>query len=435
MRLLSRVLVCSFLLIALIAHAAGAEYKIRSIKFTGSRHYDEEHLIRATGLKIGDAFDKDALAQIAERISAAGVFSSLQYKFGPSGDGIGIRFEVADADAFLPVIFDNFVWWTSEELIAQIQSRQPLFDGAAPEGGAMMTEISVILEDLLRARGVASTVSYRLQAGPAMDTMHAFVVVADNVEFPVSGVKLVGAENVPPESVQTAVEPLIQKPYRASTLQSDLHTRLHPVYGERGYLKMRVGMPLGILEGEAVSVTMPVIEGKQYRTKSVEWSGDTTQAGPEALALLSLKPGEVVNGEQLRKDLKSIHDRYGAKGYIRAEIEPEPVFDDAAATVAYNFRVNAGQQFVMGNFEPLGLDDISSEQLKTLWGIKTGAPFDSTYMERFIREAFPQVKATEGQKLSTAITTRDGNVVDVSMTFEPIPRVRDTGKGNVRREK
>ncbi len=422
-------LVLCFFSLTVLA-APKPEFKIRSIKFIGSKHYSQEHLVKALGLKVGDTFDQSVLAQAAERLSAAGVFSSLEYKFGPSGDGLGIEVTVTDSVSYLPAVFDNFVWWTPSELTKLLQERQPLFDGSVPEDGAMLDEITGILGDLLRASNIVSTVSYKLQTDPN-DTakLKAMLFVADDVHLPISRLQINGADHAPAGSVDAAIKPLIGDDYRISLVQTMLAGRLGPAYSRIGYLKMQVGMPEATLEADRVAATVPVEEGLQYKAKNVEWSGDTAQGGPGAFAAVHLKQGEIVDGEQLKADLDKVRQQYGSHGYMESHIEPETTFDDSAATVSYKFDVRAGKQFLMGNFEILGMDQFSEAELKQLWKLPTGQPYDTTYLGTYIRQELSKVPATAGHKLESTLAPRDGNIIDVTLSFEDIPRIRERQGG------
>jgi len=64
-------------------------------------------------------------------LTQSGVFGQVNYKF----DGESAEYTVADAEQFVPAVFENFVWFTDAELSSQVRSSVPLFTGVIPLTG------------------------------------------------------------------------------------------------------------------------------------------------------------------------------------------------------------------------------------------------------------------------------------------------------------
>jgi len=80
------------LLLFLTAHisaqsnAPGKTAKIASIAVTGSTKIPSDQFVAATGLKSGDVVSAAQIQEVADRISALGLFSSVKYRFSSKGD-------------------------------------------------------------------------------------------------------------------------------------------------------------------------------------------------------------------------------------------------------------------------------------------------------------------------------------------------------------
>jgi hypothetical protein len=122
-----RFLYLFLLLLPVVCHAAADNYHLVRILVRGSKRYSEADLVRATGLSLNSHVSADDLKNVATRLGGSGAFSSIQYLLKPAigTDGIEAEFDLTDAPQFLPALFDNFVWFSPEELQASLRSAVP----------------------------------------------------------------------------------------------------------------------------------------------------------------------------------------------------------------------------------------------------------------------------------------------------------------------
>src|SRR5689334_19125445 len=99
---------------------AGAEehYHLVRIMVTGSQRYNQDDLVRATGLSANSQVVLNDLQGAATRLGNSGAFSSVQFTFKPATGlrGVEADFEVKDADQFLPTVFENIIWFSDRDL-------------------------------------------------------------------------------------------------------------------------------------------------------------------------------------------------------------------------------------------------------------------------------------------------------------------------------
>src|ERR1700756_1844598 len=146
------------LMVSLLPALAGAadRYNLARVVVTGSHRYQDDDLMRATGLVVNTQVNVDDLQNAANRLGTSGAFSSVQFLFKPATGGKGIEadFQVADAEKFLPAIFENFVWFSPEELQHAIHQSVPLYNGQVAVSGNMCDDVSAALTKFLTARGL-----------------------------------------------------------------------------------------------------------------------------------------------------------------------------------------------------------------------------------------------------------------------------------------
>src|SRR5215467_5388569 len=125
--------------LSVLAHAAD-RYTLARILITGSERYQQDDLMRATGLTVNAQVTADDLQNAANRLGNSGAFSSVQFLFkpvtGPRGS-VEADFQVTDAEKFLPAVFENLVWFNESELQAALHQDVPLYNGQLPTSGNM----------------------------------------------------------------------------------------------------------------------------------------------------------------------------------------------------------------------------------------------------------------------------------------------------------
>src|ERR1700678_4597246 len=120
---------------------------LEAVEVTGSTRFTSKEIIGALGLRTGTAISREGLQQIADKLSALGTFATVNYHFNTVATGVRVTYEVTDA-IMLPVAFDNFPWFTDQELANALKSSGILFNGAPPAAGAVAGAAGGALSEL-----------------------------------------------------------------------------------------------------------------------------------------------------------------------------------------------------------------------------------------------------------------------------------------------
>src|SRR5687768_15299618 len=117
---LSFVLLTSLLTFAASAHGQQSSdakvWKLNKIEFSGLQRFNESQAIPITGLQPGASVDVAALNAAMQRLQDTGFFKKVGYNYRYRGDQLDVTFQVEEMKWDLPVVFDNFVWFTDEEI-------------------------------------------------------------------------------------------------------------------------------------------------------------------------------------------------------------------------------------------------------------------------------------------------------------------------------
>jgi hypothetical protein len=356
---------------------------------SGSAKFSSAQIVAACGLKTGQEITREDLQLAANRLAATGLFSSVKYRFASKGSNVSLEFQVADGPT-LPVAFDNFPWFTDEELSNDIRQAVGIFDGTSPESGSYVDAIGLAIEKQLQSLGVQGRVEHRLiqrPVGSGMEVQFRLVGVTLNV----GEVDFTDPVAQHDERVKERLQDLIGKPFSRYYTNVFVSEQVRPIYLSQGYLQVQFGPPEARFSGNPnrpelspVLVVVPVQPGKQYTWNGVNWNGNTVYTASALDRMIGLQPGQVADGLALEAGWQQVRQQYGAKGYLDASLDTQPSFDDAKGTVSYSVTITEGPPYSMGKLVISGLSVEAEERVRDAWLIRPGQPFDLNYYQAFL---------------------------------------------------
>jgi outer membrane protein insertion porin family len=361
---------------------------IAKIEIEGLQQLSAAEVIATSGLKPGAVFAVEELDAAAQRLADSGLFANVSYRTITKGNQLAIVFHVEEAKSGQsPVAFDNFVWFTNDELLTAIKREVPSFNGAAPNAGRMTDDIKLALQNLLKERGIDGTVEY---APFASGGKQEYLFNVAGVSIPICTLHFPGAKNVSEAKLVKAAKQMTDADYSRSSAIAFSQFILFPLYREAGQLRAKFAQPVAKLEGSekckrGVEVSIPIEEGPIYLWEKAEWTGNEAVTPTDLDQALGMKNGELANGVKIDKRLLEIGKLYGRTGHLDLSLRAEPEFNDAASRVTYKIGLKEGPQYRMGRITIKGLSDSDARSLERKWKLKNGEIFDTNYLERFFK--------------------------------------------------
>ena len=402
---------------------AKLSFKLASIHVKGLNRLKEDQVVLASGLQLGRIVGEPDFVQAVQKLGDTGLFTNVGYSYHYTPAGGDLELHVTEDTKLIPIQFDNFVWFSDDELLSLLRSRVPLFDGQLPLRGTLPEQVANALDAILVERKIPGRVEYT--QSPALNgSVDAYIckvnfhpVVVGNIEFP-------GADPAEIPALQAAAKALSGHEYLRSTIRQHEGADFLPLYLARGYLKAVFSDPQAKIVEDGprtiVDVTFPVAAGIQYRVAQVQWAGVSALSPKQLGSVIHLKTGAPANVVQLRNDLEVVRKFYGTKGYLMAEISTNPVLDDAAATVAYTITVAEGDVFHMGDLQIDGIDAATANKVSEQWQLKRGDVYDNTYLKRFFGVTYHDVGLSQSYSVvPKQAVNRQDKTVSVALHFVP----------------
>ncbi len=410
---------------------AQEQVTLRRVEVTGLKRLTAQQVIDLSGLKVGDTTKRDAIDAAAQKLMDSGLFRKLGYRVSVKGDDAIVTFDVEEATRNLPIVFENFVWFTEPEIARAIRQDLPFYDGTAPEAGATADKIAAALRRLLKQKNIAAEVEFL----PYVDTATGKVELlftAKGVRIPVCSLHFPGAEAIPETDLIKAAQPLLKSDYSRKDISGFALYTLFPLYRHIGHLRAQFQQPMATVEesapcGGGVAVTIPVDEGIVYSWAKADFSGNQVLTSDDLTAALGMNSGEIADGLKIDKAIKELRRAYGRRGYIAVRSKESLTFDDSTKQVSYRFEIAEGPRYFMGALIVNGLSPEDAESLKAKWTLGNNAVFDESYIDNFRQTPLRDFVRSLTQRLGSSFRPNieiemkpdhQKQTVDVIITFK-----------------
>jgi len=383
----------SFAVVCFAQDQAGTA-RLAVVHITGSKKFTSDQIVAATSLRVGAQVGRDDLQHTADDLAKSGRFASVQYRFATSDDGVTAEYQVTDAPS-VPIWFDDFPWFTDDELTAALKKSLPLFDGTAPEGGALLDQISDEIQGQLTMHGLHASVTHALTTLPGSDD-HVQQFRTEDAALNIASVDFGDDLAKTDRSVQSRLSDLVGEKYSRAAVALFEFEQVRPVYYSHGFLNAKfASISAHVVDSGGnprVAVIAPVVPGPAFTWRAPEFSGNSAVSTLELDTLVPLHEGDIANGVKMESGWEAIRNAFAERGYLDIVLTPTPHFDDSAKTVAYSVAITEGPQYHMGKLVLTGLSLEGEKRIRAAWKIPAGAVFDRSVYEEFatngIREAF-----------------------------------------------
>ncbi len=361
---------------------------IKSITFEGASQAQAE-LLTLSGLTPGKSLTKDDIEAAMHRLDDSGLFANIQY--GVSAGTLTFTLEPNARSQMQRVQYQNFVWYTPDQLNDAIHTHLPLFTGSVPTSGELKTQIARILEAVLKQRGIEATVASRDLAG-------------GKVEYSITSPQVIVAdlqiENIRFDSDQVLTslrQGIVGAEYLEGVTQRAVQENLSYALKELGYLDETVsaiGHADPKVDPARISVTMTgtATPGDRYRVARVTLP---PLAGTIAAADLNsehqVKAGGLPSPSLVSNTVARLAYVFIGRGFLDATSAVASTQDNVAHTVSYTFSVVPGDTYRMRTllFAP-SVNAPQQAQLLQAWKLPKDAVYDRATTTRSLLD--PAVK-------------------------------------------
>ena len=407
-------------------------FPLRAVEFEGNRNFAEEDLLAVTGLELGERVRKSDFDLALRRLSDAGVFERLSYRFGPEADGYKLTIVMQEVPELFPVRFAGFE--ESEAVLAALLKQSlPLYGGLVPGGGPMVRMIVNTLQARWREQGGKEEVVADIT--PSGDGGFEMVIGPERQTSTIAFTRFHDTGEINALELQRIFNhSAIGEPYSEARLKELLHYNARPVFTERGYMGVAFcpcqAQPDPDTEGLLVDVQ--VEPGEIYLFGDVIWP-EPLPIAPETLRKVNrIGSGQVTNMKAAYDTMAGISEGAKRHGYMKAQATFDERVDHEQRRVHLEIDIALGKQYVFSRLIVSGLDILSEPAVRKRWGMNQGDPFDVRYPAYFLDRVKADAMFENLKRTSWNLDVDEASGrVDVTLVFsgmEDTPESRHTGE-------
>ena len=394
-------------------------FPLRAVSILGNSLFSQEEILTATGLQIGEKVTPLDFQRALKQLSGSGVFESLEFQYGPQGDGYHVTFQVTEAQELYPVRFEGMDE-PAEQLHQLLRDKVPLYDGKAPSEGPMIRLIGGILEQRRREQGKEARVIGRMMPRSGSEDEFDLVFQPPSAIKTIAFVTFENSGDLSPLDLQRRFnQAAMGVPFSQPRLKELLRHNVRPLYETKGRLGVSF-CPCTAepdTETEGILVRVHVEQGPQYRFGRIGFAENSLVDTGELAGLIPFRTGETADMSRVEKALADMDQRMQAVGYIRALARYDRKIREQDRQVDILIEVQPGALYRFGKLTITGLDLEGEAAVKKRWVFALGDPFNSSYPNAFlqrVRGMFDNLSKTDAK---VRINEKDKSV-DVELIFQ-----------------
>lgn len=432
----SETIVATVILIFLFALGLAAQspdgpFPVKAVVVKGNQILKAEQVVAAAGIAPGQSVRVAEMDKAMQRLVDCGYFDRVSYRYEPRGDqGYTLEWEVVEVTVFYPIRFEDIPGKVADAK-AILAKSDSLFGEQIPATQAVLRRY----EDALNLAFAAAEPEDRIRAQLIPDDKGELVALfrprrpapsVYQVDF--RGNKLLRGEDLRPV-IAAAATGLV---YKESDFRELLNFKIRPLYEARGRLK--VSFPEiqieKAAENKGINVMVTVVEGEEYNLGEIRFQGDEGRA-ENWLRVGGFRQGVTANMGEVDEGRRRMEAAIKRNGFLDAKVIGERSINEERKTVDMDFSFEPGAQYSLDKLEIKGLDIISEPELRKIWRMKPGSPFNPEYPDAFLNKVREDgVFDNLGDTRSAAEIDRDKKTVSVTLFFKgeapkPDPKQRN----------
>ncbi|HUH65029.1 MAG TPA: outer membrane protein assembly factor BamA [Syntrophales bacterium] len=196
---------------------------------------------------------------------------------------------------------------------------------------------------------------------------------------------------------------------RKDQLKQDTE-KINAFYLNHGFINAQVGEPKITHDRKGIYLTIPIVEGKQFKVGRVDITGDLLSVSrSELLMKLNISKKEFYDREAVMKDIEFLTQACNDDGYAYADITPRTLPQEKTQTVDVSFNLKKGHEVYFNRITITGntktRDKVIRRQLAFNEGdLYSSSKLKSSYMAlnrlRYFEEVNFQTEKTSDETLT-----------------------------------
>ena len=367
------------------AESAGTEGRVISVEVKGNKTVAKQTVLANVQTKAGNAYREDTVSEDIRRLFALGYFTDVRTEVNETTDGVVLTFVVKEKPTVGKIMVEgNRVLGKSR--ILDLLGIKP---GALADPRRLKEGIDAIKAEYSRKGYAEAEIASRVEDNAEDNTATIYLVVDEGARMRVSQVFVEGNDAFSDRQIIKLIKTkrrwwFAPAVYNEQTVAEDVE-RIRAFYRKHGYQDAAVtAKPVREPGGKKLYLHITVNEGLQHRIGNVHLTGVTLFPEQEIRGLISLKPGAVFNSESLQEDLRLLKQYYGDRGYIHAQVAPNPQLDPETKRVDLTYAITENELVFVNRVDVEGNLRTKDTVIRRELRLYPGEAFDGSKIRKSI---------------------------------------------------
>lgn len=397
---------------------------IHEIKIKGNKRIGTPTIAYYIKSEAGRPLSREQIRKDIEQIYGLNQFKNVQVETEPAGDGVDVIFIVEEIPSVgaLKIVGNDKV--ETKDILAKLAIKRgaTLSDHLIQDGIEQVTRI-------YHDKGYFF-VGVKIESYPSPDNLADVAIrIIEGEKVGIENLRFTGNKTFTAKEIASQME-VKEKGwlswidesgiYKKDNLRLDL-LRIEAFYHDHGFLRVRVLEPQVEINKKKreMYITIGIEEGDQYKVAKLDIKGDDTLSTEELRAIVKSKEGEVYNESQIRQDVVSLTEKYSAKGFAYADVNPNTVINDKDKTVALDIAIDKGKKVYVGSIDVAGNLKTRDNVIRREFRLKEGDLFDGEKLKRS-KQRINNLNFFEDVKIDTK-RGKEPELIDISTTVTEKP--------------
>jgi outer membrane protein insertion porin family len=329
--------------VPVLAAPAWAAYegeRIVEVGVSGTRTVAKETILSKAQSKAGAPYQDAVVSEDIRRLFALGYFTDVRADVERLPDGLRLVFVVQEKPVIESVQVEGNRFLRRARVVELFAvSKGQLYDPRKIKEG-----IDLVKAEYARKGFSQCEVLSRVGVDEAANAATVYLVVDEGPRMRIRQILVQGNQAFPDKRIRKVLKTKRKRwffsgVYNEQVVEEDVE-RLKGFYRKHGYQDVQVDeQTYRDPSGRGLYVHFTITEGLQHRIGRVAITGAVLFPEREIRQTITLKPGAVYSAEALQEDLRLIKQYYGDRGYIHADVTPDPQLDQEAKRVNLTYHI------------------------------------------------------------------------------------------------
>ncbi|MBI1992378.1 MAG: outer membrane protein assembly factor BamA, partial [Candidatus Omnitrophica bacterium] len=363
--------------------------RVIQVAVSGAKTVAKETILAKAQTKAGGPYLDTVVSEDIRRVFALGYFTNVKVDVEELPDGLKLTFVVKEKPTLAAIEVEGNRALRAPRLLELFAvAKGELYDPRKVKEGVDRVKAEYARKGFSQCEMVS-----RAQVDEASNTATLYLVVDEGSRLRISQILVEGNRAFPDRRIRKVMKTkrrrwFLPGVYDEKVLEEDLD-RVRAFYRKHGYQDIQASQavyrdPAG--HGLYVHVTLD--EGLQHRVGQVVVDGTVLFPEREIRRVITLKPGAIYSDESLQEDLRLIKQYYGDRGYIHAEVTPDPQLDPAARRVNLTYHVTERELVYVNRIDVQGNLQTKDVVIRRELRVYPGDPFDGAKIRKSLERLY-----------------------------------------------